>query len=736
MTKEIQKIPKMPRVLVVEDKLINRKMLRKILSNDYECVEAENGKEALAVLEKSFNTIDIVILDLQMPIMTGVEFLEVVKDDTRFNQIPIIIATTSEDLEVEHHALELGAIDYISKPYNPLIIRNRLRMICEVREKAILQFENERDQLTKIYNKQKFFQVVESKLANGLNGNNFVITFDIENFKLFNELYGMPEGDELLIYIAKVIADSVDFFSDVYCRLDRDNFAIYVEKNKDLLFPFLRKIEKKIKLFNINYNISLYFGIYEIVDTTTTVNMMCDRANMAIEDVKGMYEKNIVYYLDTKRITLLKEQELLTDMMKAFDNDEYQYFIQPKVNMATGELIGGEALARWISDKRGLVSPGDFIPLAEKSGLISKIDFCIWGKVCYFLRKRLDAGKPIVPISVNISRVELYNKNLIVVLNNLVKKYQLDKKYLILEITETVYMENPEQMVQIVRKLQEEGYSIHMDDFGSGYSSLNMLNELKFDVIKLDLRFMSNINADKKNENIVGFIMSLANWLNVEVIAEGVETAEQMEFLRSIGCIYGQGYLLGRPTPPEKFEQLLDSDIHIIDVINTEPTINVVKLNDLWDTKSSFSLLFQTFIGGICLIENNNNNFNLIRGNDAFYSIFGVTHDNLKYVKTQILSYIDEKDMHKINDTVIALSKNADSQPIELEIKLSNGERKFLHCNAKTIFRQKKYMYFLVSIEDLTELKLSQEKELLKEKCLRLELQTEKNAFERIYNAI
>ncbi len=248
-------------------------------------------------------------------------------------------------------------------------------------------------------------------------------------------------------------------------------------------------------------------------------------------------------------------------MEMALKNREFVVYFQPKYNLRSENLAGAEALVRWLHPVNGIIYPNDFIPLFEKNGFITKLDNYVWEETCKIMRKWLDAGLPPISVSVNVSCIDVYNKELPKLLLDLTKKYGIATKYLHLEITETAYTENPNQIIEAVRHLSDAGFMIEMDDFGTGYSSLNMLSDLPIDILKLDMKFIKNEMQKNGSKNILSFIISLAKWLGLLVIAEGVETREQIERLHSMDCNYVQGYYYARPMPEEEFTALIEKSV-------------------------------------------------------------------------------------------------------------------------------------------------------------------------------
>ena len=412
------------------------------------------------------------------------------------------------------------------------------------------------DELTGIYNKQAFYAKTKEMLLDNPDKNFDLLRINIERFKVLNDLFGESTGDQLLRYIGKFLKE-INLPLCVSGRLYADNFVVCYEAGKGDSRRMINTLQMVADSFAINNRTILSFGLYRIDDKTLPVSVMCDRANMALWKAKGNFKNPYCEYDEKMRQQVLKEQKIINAMEMAIQNKEFTLYLQPKYDIEKGTIIGAEALVRWISLENGFISPGDFIPVFENNGFVYEVDKFIWEESCRYLRKWLDEGREVHPISVNVSRIDLYDPKLVQHLVDLREKYQLPSQYLELEITESAYTEDPEQIITITRQLREAGFVILMDDFGTGYSSLNMLKDIQIDVLKLDMGFLKSSDYSAKGGNILTAILKMAESLKMQTIAEGVETKEQVEFLKSIGCKYVQGFYYSKPLPVDEFEKLI-----------------------------------------------------------------------------------------------------------------------------------------------------------------------------------
>ncbi|VYU72722.1 Cyclic di-GMP phosphodiesterase Gmr [Eubacterium limosum] len=544
------------KLLIVDDNKVNRRVLCKILSDTYEVLEAENGKEAMAVLYNSYESISAVLLDIIMPVMNGYEVLEEIQKDTLLSKIPIIVTTGNDDRGAEEKALSLGAHDFLVKPYRPAVILHRLANTIKLRETAALVNAVEKDELTGVYSKEFFYKKAEKKLRENGNLKYDIVCMDIERFKLVNDLFSMQSGDELLKHIANVVMHHVGDHG-ICGRVGADEFACLIQHREHYEDDFFKSAIEAINEFPINISINVCYGIYCIDDVAVPISVMCDRALIACNSIKGKYDIHHAFYSDKLRQSLLFEQVILDSMKTALVENQFEIYYQPKYDLSNETIAGAEALVRWNHPDKGFISPADFIPLFERNGFITNLDIYVWENVCRQLRHWLDNGYPIMPISVNVSRADIYNPKLTQILTGLIKKYNLNPEYLHIEITETAYTDNPDQIINTVLELRNLGFIIEMDDFGTGYSSLNMLSELPIHVLKLDMKFIQSETAKRNRKNILSFIISLAKWLNLKVVAEGVETEQQVQALKSMDCNYAQGYYYARPMPHDDFKNYL-----------------------------------------------------------------------------------------------------------------------------------------------------------------------------------
>lgn len=544
-------------ILIVDDGKLNRVSFVAILKEDYGILEAEDGKRALEILARRKNSIALIILDLIMPVMDGFKFLEVYRNTEDYRYIPVIVSTTSDDAETERKCLALGAWDFIPKTFHPEIIRFRVQNAIDKSKVRLLEY----DSLTEIYSQQKFYQMTRELLDNSGDEKFAFIHFDIDRFKMINSFYGSKEGDRLICYVANAIRTVMESYDSrsTYGRITGDVFGICMpyQELKDI-YEVLEQIKGRIRRHSVHYYLETCSGIYLIEDKEMEVSEIFDKAYMAATQCKEKYMVHDAMYTQELSDRLKLEQQIIDEMDEALEQEQFVVYFQPKYDVDGLTPSGAEALVRWKKPDGSMVSPGVFIPIFEKNGFITKLDYYVWEKVCQFIRGELDAGRKPAPISVNVSRVNLYNPKFLETLIDLVESYKIPPRYLHLELTESVFSDNATIIQDAVFYLHKAGFTILMDDFGSGYSSLNVLKDVDLDVLKIDMKFFSKGGTGDKGEKIIEAVVKMAESLNMTVIAEGVEEQEQVDFLTKLGCDYIQGYYFAKPMPQNEYKQLME----------------------------------------------------------------------------------------------------------------------------------------------------------------------------------
>ncbi len=533
-------------VLIVDDAPINRELLAYILQDRYQVFQAENGKQAIEMIESRERIYRLVLLDIQMPVLDGFGFLDYMKKKDLLRNLPVIVISGDSSDASILYAYKLGAVDFFSKPFSPEIVLNRVHNILSLYE------HDYKDDLTGGYNRTGFIRMAENVLYNAKKKSDYALMFfDIKNFKATNELFGIGGGDNILrdFYwrIGKIWNPSVS------ARLDTDHFVCLLPQSHINLDTLSQDLKLNVQLGGRAMKLYGYCGIYYVEDDDVSVTSMIDRAKLAEESILSDHMQPYVVFDDSMRRKYVNQMELMGEYESAIANDEFKVYYQPVVEASSGNLISAEALVRWIHPQRGMVSPADFIPALENGGHISKLDWFITNRVAELSRERHQAGEPVVPVSVNLSWMDFYDEDMMQGLVELLGSDRVRVGDIRLEITETSYAALESDREGILDQLRKLGSPILLDDFGSGFSSFGMLKRYNFDILKLDMTFTRQIETSPKTCTIITGIIQMVHHLGIKVIAEGAETEAQVKFLRDNGCDYIQGYYFSKPLPEEDF---------------------------------------------------------------------------------------------------------------------------------------------------------------------------------------
>ena len=544
-------------ILVVEDNELNREMLCAMLEDRYNVLQAENGKEGLEVLQENYRDISIVVLDVQMPVMNGYEFLHAVKDDDLLREIPVIVATGSSDIEEEERCLELGAADFVIKPYKKNIVLKRISNIIRLRESASTLKEVEFDDLTGVFTRQAFFHHAQKVLQDNPDIDFTLAISDIQDFTLVKERYGMKVANDLLLRnVALLRKAQVENY--VFGRYD-DNQFIVMAPSSERYAEIRKQRSGRLTIPLPEEGVAvLKFGVKRSIEHDVSIKEHCRHVLMALDTIKHVYGVNYTLFDENMQKYYDRRIAIERSMVKALENGDFQIFYQPKHDSRTGELVGAEALVRWTHPEFGFLSPAEFIPVFEQTGFISEVDFYAWKRTCMNQREWQDKGLRIVPISVNCSRSELLQNDFLHKWFKPLKDSALTSQYMHLEVTESLFTEHFDKLSEVLRECQQRGVKIELDDFGTGYSSLSMFQLLPLDIIKFDMAFVKGLDSPRQ-ARVMAACVRLVHNLGLKSIAEGVETSQQLEKVKEMGIDAVQGYYYSRPLPKAEFEQYLMS---------------------------------------------------------------------------------------------------------------------------------------------------------------------------------
>ena len=477
-----------------------------------------------------------------------------------------------------------------------------------------------KNELTGLLNESSFITNAQRLINTKKDIDWCIILMDIKHFNLFDEWYGREQGDYFLSIIGKSILDKSNKLNGAAGYLGQDDFALIVPNNKLELEKLASELEQLIVDNGFSIGFLPAIGVVEVLDKNLSIKDHLDRASIACDDAKLDIKNKIHYYDLTKHKNIENEYKILNEYRKAMKNKEITFYLQPQCRISNKKIVGAESLARWIKKDGTIISPGLFIPVLEKYGFITDLDKYLWEEAIKWLRSIIDKNITPVPISLNVSRSSIFAIDICKYFIDLANKYSVPHNLIKIEITESSYSETTEQIIALVNKLRENGFVVLMDDFGSGYSSLNMLSNIKVDVIKLDALFL---NFDKENTNtgvqILESVVNMAKQIAIPIIVEGVENKSQCDFLEDLGCRYVQGFYFYKPMPKKDFENLL------LDKNNIDERGFVVKLNEQFrireflDKNIYSDSMLNNIIGSVALYSYDNNHVDIIRFNEQFY---------------------------------------------------------------------------------------------------------------------
>jgi len=548
-------------ILIVEDDEINGDILSSFLENDFYILRAFNGKECLDILKRDDRIIDMVLLDIFMPVMNGYQVLQERQKNPKLKRIPFIVMTS--ETEIEKECFHLGVNDFIKKPYdNPDIIVARINRMIELYEDRSIIKEVKRDKLTNLYSIEFFkkycaqFNLRHPKVKKDL------LAINITRFHLINELYGHDFADEILKDIGESIKNFVRDHEGIAARANGDNFYIYCYHREDYSEFFNAIIEHATGLTHINI-VHIRVGIYPNVKADMDIDIVIGRAmgaSLAVkEDVNRIFA---VYDVSSEEKTHYNEH-LINSFDESLKNKDFKIYFQPKYKIQGEKNVLGsaEALVRWVHPEYGMVSPGVFVPLFEKNGLIQRLDNYVLNEVAEKMMEWKNKYDVYLPVSINISRVDIYNTNLEEEILEAFDSRNIPHEYCYIEITESAYSTGEDTIIKLCSSLKEKGFVIEIDDFGTGYSTLNSLLDIPFDVLKIDMSFIRKLDQNPKNANIVQMIINICKDIGVVSVAEGVETERHYSFLKEAGCDVIQGYYFSKPLPASEFEELFKKEL-------------------------------------------------------------------------------------------------------------------------------------------------------------------------------
>lgn len=480
------------------------------------------------------------------------QWIEKLGDDRRDS---MTFQTTDIEINGEKHYFEIAykrIYDESNRVICDYFVYNDRTQMYESWEQE--KYKASHDSLTGLLNRDQFYEDVHDMVNKYHDTTFYLICSNIKDFKFINEIFGMEKGNQVLIKQAKLMASNPSERT-ICARLMNDRFALCLPREEFDEKRVAYSIKELQREFSGNsFHLHTYMGVYEIRDRDEAVSIMVDKANIAADTIKNNYDCCVAYYDEHLLEISIEQRRLLGEFEPALQNDEFVMYLQPQVKR-DGAAKGAEALVRWVHPSRGILTPYAFIDILENAGLIYKLDLYIWEKAAQKLAEWKEKGYGSYHISVNISTKDFYIIDIYETFTGLINKYGIAASNLHLEITETTLMTDFEKNMNIIHKLQGVGFRVEIDDFGSGYSSLNMLKDISADVLKIDMGFLRKSENEVKGQDILESIITLAGKIGMDVITEGVETKKQLDMLTMMGCHEFQGYYFSKPVPVSEFEE-------------------------------------------------------------------------------------------------------------------------------------------------------------------------------------
>ena len=561
-------------MLVVDDVDINREILSLYFRDKYEIVEAANGQEALDIIMRQ--RVDIILLDIVMPVMGGMELLEILHQSDTLNNIPVIVTTSQESVNKEVRAMEMGAADFVTKPYNPTVVKCRVHNVMARQENEWRKLEQaaqddkikrmkhdiEIDALTGIYNRDSFITNVTRLLQENRDIRYSMVCFDISGFRMINELFNVETGD-VVLKTAAAYFRTVSGKRGIAGSLSADRFALCIPKDSldiELLIQGLDGLMRSMALYR---DLRFYAGVYHIDNIYLSVAQMIDRAHLALKRIKGLGKERFAVYDDALRNTLVEEQMVNREMELALESGQFVVYMQPIYDMSTNQLIGAEAMPRWVHPTKGIIEPDHFLPIFEKNGFITKLDRYIWEKVSSFISEERYRGLNVLPVEIILSKVHLYDPGFTDYLISITRQHEVEADKLLIGVTEDAYNDNPQMLIKVLKKLQTNGFKIVLDDFGREHGSLNMLKVLPADYLKVNASFIKDVPSGKPDLIVESFV-KMAEAMYMQLFIGGVETEAEADLIRRAGCSLISGYSHAKPMPADEYigflEKLADGE--------------------------------------------------------------------------------------------------------------------------------------------------------------------------------
>ena len=645
------------RVLVIEDNDFVRSSLVEELSGAYSIVEAADGLAGLENLRTYASELSAVVLNLNMPGMDGFEFLSIVESDALLKQVPIIVSATDVDLQVEQRCMDLGASEFLYRPYSQSTLHRRLDAVIQKAESESLLGMVEIDSYTGFYRRHAFVHHAREFVAQAAETDSItVFAMSLLGADAVEELYGPKGFSAALNLAAKIMRDNMTG-EHLLCHVGGGRFLglCYSDDAHDR--GFLQKIQQSVHEIVPAANVVVKSTVAPHVFKGDTVAHAVSAVEDGIARIAHDPLKSVSVVTRDDVAQMARQEELVVELAAALDNNEFDIYLQPKCRLSDGSVIGAEALVRRVKPDGEVLGPATFIPVMEKNGLITQLDLLVWERTFAAMADWIDKGLNPPPVSMNVSRIDIVNTSVFDIFEDLSRRYNVPRDRVEVEITESAYISNEMHVKEEEQAFRQAGYRVLIDDFGSGYSSLSMLKDADADILKLDMRFLQGDEQNfDKSVGIIRSVVDMAHDLGMLVIVEGVETQAQRDALLALGCTYAQGYFFYRPMPRDEYEALISDSGKVGEVADVleagrfaarrrhELNRSITLTDDTGARRIVFSMLdlLEGMPGGLLIYEANDSerilyaNTEMQRlcgceSDDAFMTLSGGTFAGLVY---------------------------------------------------------------------------------------------------------
>lgn len=689
---------KKDKVLLIGHNPENEKILTDIISPFYEVIISNEESQIIEWLQDKENVISTAILDMGV----AISIIESIRSIPSLENFPLLVSTLHGSGQIENELLELEVVDFLKQPFDARRVLNRIKTCIKLFNANKIIFELERDELTGLYTRKAFLRRAEQVRDENPKKKFAILAFDFDNFKSSNTLYGEQKCNEFLAYAAKRLKGLIP--KSIVGRYGGDQFILFFNyEGESVDVERIKYLTKSIlETAPIPHQI-VKTGINAPISHDLPIVVCCDRAFLAIQQIKGIYGKDIAFFESELQKHLLDEQRINETMEAALENNEFKVYYQPKHETITGKIVGAEALVRWIHPEYGFMSPGEFIPLFEKNGFITKLDLYILEQVCKDIQRWKKKKYPFVPVSVNVSRRDFLEAGCIDKQVQIIDGYGIEHAYIHMEVTESLYSENTEIIISQLKRVQELGFMIEMDDFGSGYSSLGLLSSFPLNVIKLDISFVRNF---RENEIVIENVIKMAHRLGLLTVAEGAETNEQVATLKTLGCDFIQGFYFSKPLSIADYEKYIND----VEVLRGGKKVQTANLEELeWHQTDNVLLaaneVAEAVPGGF-FSYHADGDLEIISFNKQLMEMYAckTAEEFREYTGNSFKGIVYKDDFDYVQKSINSQIKvDNDLDYVEYRIKAKDGTVKYVKDYGRFVKTKKYGDIFYVFVNDVTE---------------------------------